>query len=334
MSHNGGRPDGLYRPNRRDLVRALGVGAASSVAGCSGAFDGDGGGESARTRTGDGTAGPAPDEPSGEYVGVVGSDANSLNWLFTNDTASGSFVGLTLDGAWAVDGDQNVFPLWAEPSTEDGRTYRITLRDNLRWSGGYGRMTADDWVYMIRNVFQGEDNWAGYTNAGDWFRQGDPIPVERIDDCTFEIRLPEVDPSFPLKPVMWGQNCLPRGILEKYVPDRDAQGLQRDEEIVRSGTPGTLARTPSSGGSGSRSTSRRGTTTTTSGRSTVSARRGTAPPTSRRTRYGSSPRSRRGSTRCARGKSRPPESRPRTPGSSGTSRASTSTSSHSRSFRR
>ncbi|MDS0279608.1 ABC transporter substrate-binding protein [Halomicroarcula sp. S1AR25-4] len=231
MSIDDGVSHTLSRPTRRGLLRALGIGVASSAAGCNGLFGDGGGTTTTQTQTGVDTDEAGRREPAGEFVGVAGSDANSLNWLFTNDTTSGAFVGLTLDGAWAVDDDQNVFPLWAEPSTDDGQTYRITLRDNLRWGGGYGRMTAEDWVYMIRNVFQGEDNWAGYTNAGDWFRQGEPIPVERIDDLTFEIRLPDVDPSFPLKPVMWGQSCLPKGILETYVPDKDTQGLQQDEEI-------------------------------------------------------------------------------------------------------
>ena len=229
---------GLYRPNRRDLLHVLGLGGATALAGCDGFLGGsgeqtdrDGDSDSGGTATANGPESSSSRTVSGEYTSVVGSDANSLNWLYTNDTTSGAYVDLTLDSAWAVDNDQNVFPLWAEPSTEDGQTYRITLRDNLQWGGGYGQMTAEDWVYMIRNVFQGEDNWAGYTNAGDWFRQGEPIPVEQVDTLTFELRLPEVDPTFPLKPIMWGQSCLPKGILEKYVPDRDAEGLQQDEEI-------------------------------------------------------------------------------------------------------
>jgi peptide/nickel transport system substrate-binding protein len=226
----------LHRPNRRDLLHVLGLSGATALAGCNGLLGGSGeqtdvDGDSGGTATTDGTAASGSRTVSGEYTSVVGSDANSLNWLYTNDTTSGAYVNLTLDSAWAVDNDQNVFPLWAEPSTEDGQTYQITLRDNLQWGGGYGQMTAEDWVYMITNVFQGEDNWAGYTNAGDWFRQGEPIPVEQVDTRTFEIRLPEVDPTFPLKPIMWGQSCLPKGILEQYVPDRDAEGLRQDEEI-------------------------------------------------------------------------------------------------------
>lgn len=229
---------GLYRPNRRDLLHVLGVGGATALAGCDGLIgggaeqtDGEGDGDSGSTATADAAENPSSRTVSGAYTSVAGSDANSLNWLYVNDTASGAYIDLTLDSAWAVDNDQSVFPLWAEPSTEDGQTYRITLRDNLQWGGGYGQMTAEDWVYMITNVFQGEDNWAGYTNAGDWFRQGEPIPVEQVDTLTFEIRLPEVDPTFPLKPIMWGQLCLPKGILEKYVPDKDAEGLRQDEEI-------------------------------------------------------------------------------------------------------
>jgi peptide/nickel transport system substrate-binding protein len=235
-----GGPDALYRPGRRDLLKLLGVGGATALAGCSSGQDGDSGGQSGGTATETASTGGTDDTGSssggsrrvgGDYVSASSADASSLNWISIADTTSGGYIGLTMDATWVITPDQEIFPLWADISSEDGRVYEVQLRDNLQWGAGYGQMTAEDWVYMITNVFQAEENWSGFPNADEWFRGGEPIPVEQTGELTFELRLPEIDPSFPFKPVLWGQNCMPKGILEKYVPDQDTEGLQQDEEV-------------------------------------------------------------------------------------------------------
>jgi len=39
---------------------------------------------------------------------------------------------------------------------------------------------------------------------------------------------------------MWGQYCMPKGLLEKYVPDKDLEGLQQDEEVQQLAYSGNL----------------------------------------------------------------------------------------------
>ncbi|WP_248896566.1 ABC transporter substrate-binding protein [Haloplanus halobius] len=206
---------------RRDVLKLFGAAGVAGLAGCSSGGSEESGGRSVQ----------------GTYVSATSVDAQSLNWLTIADSTSGAYVTDTLDGAWAIKPEREIFPLWADYSTDDGRVYEIELRENLEWGAGYGQMTAEDWVYMIRNVFQAEENWSGYPDAGAWFRtnpdtgEQEPIPIERTGTRTFEIRLFEVDPSFPFKPVLWRQQCVPKGILEKYVPDQDGEGLQQDEEL-------------------------------------------------------------------------------------------------------
>ena len=234
-------PSAVYTPDRRDLLKLIGVGSVAGLAGCTSDDDGADGGS---TDAGTSTATAAPEDATrtvgGDFVAVSGTDAESLNWLTIADNTSGSYIGRMLDGAWGIAEGGEIFPLWAEPSTDEGRVWEITLRDDLRWGAGYGQMTADDWVYMIREVFQAEENWTGYTNRDDWFRNDDPIPVERTGALSFTLELPEVDPSFAFKPVMWGQNAMPKGLLEKYVPDRDGEGLKQDEEIQTIAYAGNL----------------------------------------------------------------------------------------------
>lgn len=222
-------PSPLLFPNRRGLLKTLGVGAAG-ITGL-GTAGGVGAQETDDER-----------EVQGDYVVGDATDAETLNFIQISDVPSANRVGLTLDGAYALTPPPNseVFPLWCDISTEDSQTYEVELRDGLEWGGGYGQMTAEDWVYMITEVFQAEDNWAGFTNQSDWIRDDEFIPVERTGELTFEIRLPEVDPAFPLKPVMWGEFCMPKELLEQYVPDRDIEGLQQDEEIQSLAYSGNL----------------------------------------------------------------------------------------------
>ena len=230
MSH--GNVSRMNHATRRRVLSLLGTGAVGALAGCSSSeSSGSSGAGGADGGSGDGTDASTGGGGSGRYISASSVDAESLNWRTIADSTSGSFIGTCLDGAWVIDPNQEIFPLWCDVSTEDAQVYEISLRDNLQWGAGYGQMTAEDWVYMIQNVFQAEENWSGYPNTGDWFRNGEPIPVEQTGELTFEIRLPEVDPDFPYKPVMWGQNCAPKGILEKYVPDQDGEGLRQDEEL-------------------------------------------------------------------------------------------------------
>ncbi|MWG34389.1 ABC transporter substrate-binding protein [Halomarina oriensis] len=251
----------VWLPNRRNMLKMLGIGGAAALAGCSSGDpnDGDSTGTPAQTEdtNTDSTEGDSPDtseapqttttteasrEVSGDYVTGRGTDAVSLNLLgaAAADGESGDRIGSILDGAYGVTPDLEVFPLWADISTEDGKTYTVELRDNLQWGGDYGQMTAEDWVYMIQEVFQAEDNWTGYPNQSDWQRQDEWIPVEQTGELTFEIQLPQVDPAFPLKPVMWGQTAMPKGLIEKYRGDSDGEGLAQDEDVQTMAYAGNL----------------------------------------------------------------------------------------------
>lgn len=236
-------PEQLLLPGRRNFLKTLGVAGIGGLAGCGGDTSQETTTQTTTTQS-DETTTTTTEEPSrtigGSYVSGSGTDAQSLNFLSIADGESSDRIGLTLDGAYAITTDLEVFPLWADISTEDGKTYTVELRDNLQWGAGYGQMTADDWVYMIKEVFQADPNWAGYPNPGDWKRDGKPIPVEKTGKLTFDIKLPSVDPAFPLKPIMWGAYCMPKGIIEKYRPDEDVDGLKQDQEIQTLAYSGNL----------------------------------------------------------------------------------------------
>ncbi|WP_256287919.1 ABC transporter substrate-binding protein [Halobellus inordinatus] len=222
---DGRGPTPIAGRSRRSFLQLLGLGGATAVAGCS-----------APDRNG----APTEDAEAIEYVEGTPTGTQTLNFLSVDDMPSANRIQLALDGAYAITPEQETFPLWADITSDEGRVYTVELRDNLRWGAGYGQMTAEDWVYMITEVYQADSNWAGYPNPGDWRQQGEPIPVEKTGPRSFEIRLQSVDPAFPLRPIMWGAFCMPKEIIARYRPDEDQDGLAQDEEVQTLAYAGNL----------------------------------------------------------------------------------------------
>lgn len=228
---------------RREWMKILGLGATAGVAGCLGNGDGNGSGNG----NGNGNGGTTPtetDDPDqfdrevgGPFIAGSATDAETLFFPNIADNPSAQRVGLTMDGAYALDTDIEVYPLWLDiEDSGDATTWICTLRDNLYWSDPYGQMTSEDWVYMIENIHQGEDNWAGSTAWDDW--QG--VEVEATSELEFTITLPDVNPDFPAEPTMWGAFCAPKELFEPYVPDKDLEGMQQDDEFQTLAYTGNL----------------------------------------------------------------------------------------------
>ncbi len=86
--------------------------------------------------------------------GISGGDAETLNWILAADASSFSYAGQTFDSLATYDNDWNVvLRHLAKPVevSEDGLTYTITIRDDLRWSGG-NKVTADDYFLIFGPV--------------------------------------------------------------------------------------------------------------------------------------------------------------------------------------
>lgn len=171
----------------------------------------------------------------GEWASGATTDAETLFFPEINDVPSGNRVGLTLDGAYQVDENNEIQPLWMDiEDSGDSQVYVCTLRDNLEWSEEYGSMTAEDWVYQIENVHTidgGEDHpWdeetPPSTQTSDWSQVAN---VEATGELEFQLELEAVNPAFPLEPVLWGAYCAPKGLYEKYVPS--AEDLRQSQEF-------------------------------------------------------------------------------------------------------
>jgi len=180
----------------------------------------------------------------GEWLSGSTTDAETLYFPEISDVPSGNRVGLTLDGAYSVDENNEIQPLWMDiEDTGDGTVYVCTLRENLQWGGDFGRMTAEDWVYQTENVHTidggqshpWDEDTPPSTQTADWEQIEN---IEATGDLEFQVELADVNPSFPLEPVFWGGYCAPKALYEKYVPS--AEDLRQSEEFAQLTFTGNL----------------------------------------------------------------------------------------------
>jgi len=234
-----------WTPSRRHYLQALGLAGAAGLAGCQG-----GGGEGTATDTDD-EGGFGTDRTSeettevdelppvqGTYTSAVSSEFDSLNPLYNTEAGTGTVISYTIDGSYGFKPGQTQFPRQLELTSEDKKVWTASLRENMEWSDPYGEVTAEDWVYLITQVHQTE--WSGTAASADFYKNDEPIPVEKQGKYEFTLELPEADPNFPKTPTMWGAQVAPKDLLKSYVDNEDAEGLKQDDELGQLSYTGNL----------------------------------------------------------------------------------------------
>ncbi len=164
-----------------------------------------------------------PPAVTGSFIdGSAGGDAETLNWILAADASSFSYAGQTTDSLATYDNNwQVVLRHLAKPVqiSDDGLTYTMTIRDDLRWSDNVS-VTADDYVYTMKNLMFSD--WLNYPYKGDWMETVDGKTVfvqpEVVDKTTFVIKRQTVDPEFA-DGVIYSLTPYPQHIAIKYEGD-------------------------------------------------------------------------------------------------------------------
>jgi peptide/nickel transport system substrate-binding protein len=132
--------------------------------------------------------------------GTSAGDAETLNWILAADSASLSYVGHTVDSLVTYDNEWRVRLRTAARDvevSEDGLTYTVAIRDDLRWSDG-SQVTAEDYVYTLQNLMFSD--WLNYPYKSDWQEEvgGKTVFVtpQVVDETTFAITRQSVYPEF------------------------------------------------------------------------------------------------------------------------------------------
>ena len=171
--------------------------------------------------------------PGGNFIeGVTAGDAETLNWILAVDSASHAYAGYTLGSLATYDNQWNVvLRHLAKPVevSEDGLTYTITIRDDLRWSDGT-KVTAEDYVYTLKNLMFSD--WLNYPYKTDWQEtvSGETVFVEPevVNETTFVIKRQTVDPEF-VDNAIYSLIPYPKHIAIKY--EGDVKAFTEAEEF-------------------------------------------------------------------------------------------------------
>ena len=212
------------RITRRQWLAALGVGSAAALAGCS-ADDGGG--------TGGDTSDGSP-SVSGTYDTVTAASFPTLNPLYNTGGGAGTAIGRVLDRGYTFDADGEYFPQLYDLSTDDGGSVWVfDIREGLSFSDPYGDVTAESFVYQIQELHQ--TDWAATAESGSW----DEVTVEETGELQFQAELPESQLLWPesYDPSLYP---IPADLVEPYVDEEDAEGLQQDEELLELTFTGNL----------------------------------------------------------------------------------------------
>lgn len=177
--------------------------AASMLAGCGSSGNetadqqeetagGEEAGEAAeQEETEDDTA--AQDEGSDSLVIPVSATVTNLNPLLESMAEGAMQLSPYADELYYVDQDETRYYL-AESCevSEDGLTYTLKLKDNLKWHDGEP-ITADD-VIFTADCNVNTDNGAGYTNTV--FIGEEAVKYEKVDDLTVDFTIPQPSASY------------------------------------------------------------------------------------------------------------------------------------------
>ncbi|MFC1954063.1 ABC transporter substrate-binding protein [Chloroflexota bacterium] len=172
-----------------------------------------------------GCASPVTSVGSNFIEGVSAGDAETLNYILAVDSASHGYARFTLGSLAAYNNQWDVvLRHLAQPVevSEDGLTYTITIRDDLRWSDGE-KVTADDYVYTLKNLMFAD--WLNYPYKSDWQETvGDEtvfVEPEVVNETTFIIRRQTVNPEFADNAI-YSLTPYPKYIAIKYEGDVEA----------------------------------------------------------------------------------------------------------------
>lgn len=247
--------------NRRHWLAMMGIGGATGLAGCLGNGDSENGddngsenggdnetenggdngmenGDDNGTENGDdnGTENGMDGTPkvSGTYDTVTSAAFTTLNPLYNTEYSAGIAIGRALDQGYTFDDNNEYFPLLYDMSTENGEVWTFEVRDGLEFSDPYGQVTAEDFVYQIEELHK--SGWANTAQSGDW---SENYEVEQTGELEFQVTLPNPKILWPesFEPLLYP---IPKDLVEPYVQEENAEGLQQDEELLELQFTGNL----------------------------------------------------------------------------------------------
>lgn len=140
--------------------------------------------------------------------GIIGSLTN-VNPMFATTSVDTAAARLIFSGLFKVSPSGRIVGNLAKDYkvSDNGKTYTISLRDNVRWHDGES-FSADDVLFTYKSIQNADarsplyESWRG-------------VSITKIDDHTVEFTIPNVLSSFPYALT---NGIVPRHLLENVVP--------------------------------------------------------------------------------------------------------------------
>lgn len=121
------------------------------------------------------------------------TDPTCLNPFFQNNRVTFTVNNALFDPLFVADKDETRYYLADNMEvSEDKLTYKIKLKDNLKWHDGE-KITADDLIFTINMA---KDEKQGIADRQTFIIDGKEVEVKKIDDLTVEFKLPQAYAPF------------------------------------------------------------------------------------------------------------------------------------------
>lgn len=145
--------------------------------------------------------------PEQKVTMAINQELSSLDSSLANDTYSITVLNNIMEGLYRLDKNNQLIPANAKEVpeiSEDKLTYKIKLKENMKWTNGEP-VTANDYVYGWQKAVTPETGseysglFTGIENAKEIIegkKKSTELGIKAVDETTLEIRMSQVVPYF------------------------------------------------------------------------------------------------------------------------------------------
>ncbi|NEU04080.1 ABC transporter substrate-binding protein [Clostridium senegalense] len=145
----------------------------------------------------------------GTMIFSSSTDPTSLNPFFQQNRVTYTINRALFDPLFVIDKDETRYYLADSMEvSEDKLTYKIKLKDNLKWHDGE-KITAEDLIYTV-NV--AKDEKQGIEDREVFIVDGKEVEMKKVDDLTVEFKLPQ--PYAPFDAGIGSLKIIPKHVFE------------------------------------------------------------------------------------------------------------------------
>ncbi|WP_138203723.1 ABC transporter substrate-binding protein [Haloimpatiens lingqiaonensis] len=163
----------------------------------------------------------------GTMVFAFGTDPTKLNPFYQDNRVTFTVNNALFSPLFVMDSNEIRYYLADKvEESADKLTYKIKLKDNLKWHDGK-KITVDDIIFSINTIW---DEKQGIGDREGFLIGGKKFEMKKIDDLNLEIKLPQV--YMPFKGAIGSLRPIPKHVYES---EKDLAKSEKNNTPVGSG---------------------------------------------------------------------------------------------------